>query len=65
MPGGQVGAPFVVFAIIFVLGFFLDTFEMIFIVILDHRIRVRLIMGVDPIWAGGDDRPRSLAVLRS
>jgi TRAP-type mannitol/chloroaromatic compound transport system permease large subunit len=51
MPGGQVGALFVVFAIIFVLGFFLDTFEIIFIVV-PITAPVLLIMGVDPIWLG-------------
>ena len=33
LPGGDVGAMLVVMAIIFVLGFFLDTFEIIFIVV--------------------------------
>jgi TRAP-type mannitol/chloroaromatic compound transport system permease large subunit len=51
MPGGQVGALAVVFLIIFVLGFFLDTFEIIFIVI-PITAPVLLIMGVDPIWLG-------------
>lgn len=51
MPGGQFGALLVVFAIIFVLGFFLDTFEIIFIVI-PITAPVLLIMGVDPIWLG-------------
>jgi TRAP-type mannitol/chloroaromatic compound transport system permease large subunit len=51
MPGGRVGALLVVFAIIFVLGFFLDTFEILFIVI-PITAPVLLRMGVDPIWLG-------------
>jgi tripartite ATP-independent transporter DctM subunit len=51
MPGGQTGALITVFAIIFVLGFFLDTFEILFIVV-PITAPVLLIMGVDPIWLG-------------
>ena len=51
MPGGHTGALFMVFLIIFVLGFFLDTFEILFIVV-PITAPVLLIMGVDPIWLG-------------
>lgn len=51
MPGGEVGALLTVFAIIFVLGFFLDTFEILFIVV-PITAPVLLMMGVDPIWLG-------------
>jgi tripartite ATP-independent transporter DctM subunit len=51
MPGGRFGALMIVFAIIFVLGFFLDTFEILFIVI-PITAPVLLRMGVDPIWLG-------------
>lgn len=51
MPGGQTGALLTVFLIIFVLGFFLDTFEILFIVV-PITAPVLLIMGVDPIWLG-------------
>ena len=51
MPGGETGALLMVFLIIFVLGFFLDTFEILFIVV-PITAPVLLIMGVDPIWLG-------------
>jgi TRAP-type mannitol/chloroaromatic compound transport system permease large subunit len=51
MPGGTTGAVLTVFAIVFVLGFFLDTFEILFIVV-PITAPVLLIMGVDPIWLG-------------
>lgn len=51
MPGGQTGALITVFAIIFILGFFLDTFEILFIVV-PITAPVLLVMGVDPIWLG-------------
>jgi TRAP-type mannitol/chloroaromatic compound transport system permease large subunit len=51
MPGGEFGALLTVFAIIFVLGFFLDTFEILFIVV-PITAPVLLMMGVDPIWLG-------------
>jgi TRAP-type mannitol/chloroaromatic compound transport system permease large subunit len=51
MPGGKFGALMIVFAIVFVLGFFLDTFEILFIVI-PITAPVLLRMGVDPIWLG-------------
>lgn len=51
MPGGQTGALITVFLIIFVLGFFLDTFEILFIVV-PITAPVLLVMGVDPIWLG-------------
>jgi TRAP-type mannitol/chloroaromatic compound transport system permease large subunit len=48
MPGGQTGALIMVFLIIFVLGFFLYTFEILFIVV-PITAPVLLVMGVDPI----------------
>ncbi len=51
MPGGAMGAMIVVMLIMFVLGFILDTFEIIFIV-LPITAPTLLILGVDPIWLG-------------
>jgi tripartite ATP-independent transporter DctM subunit len=51
MPGGALGATIVVMLIMFVLGFILDTFEIIFIVI-PITAPVLLALGVDPIWLG-------------
>ena len=51
MPGGAVGATIIVMLIMFVLGFILDTFEIIFIVI-PITAPVLLALGVDPIWLG-------------
>jgi TRAP-type mannitol/chloroaromatic compound transport system permease large subunit len=49
MPGGVHGAVFVVMAIVFVLGMFLDTFEILFIVV-PISAPVLLNMDVDPVW---------------
>ena len=49
LPGGVDGAMLVVMTIIFVLGFFLDPFEIIFIVV-PIAGPILLKMGVDPIW---------------
>lgn len=51
MPGGIVGATIIVMAVMFVLGFILDTFEIIFIVI-PITAPVLLNLGVDPVWLG-------------
>lgn len=51
MPGGAFGAMLVVMAIMFVLGFFLDTFEIIFIV-LPITGPILLAMDLDPVWFG-------------
>jgi tripartite ATP-independent transporter DctM subunit len=51
MPGGAIGATIVVMFIMFLLGFILDTFEIIFIVI-PITAPVLLALGVDPIWLG-------------
>jgi tripartite ATP-independent transporter DctM subunit len=51
MPGGTVGAILVVMFVMFLLGFILDTFEIIFIVI-PITAPVLLTLGVDPIWLG-------------
>jgi TRAP-type mannitol/chloroaromatic compound transport system permease large subunit len=51
MPGGQIGAVMVVMAIMFVLGFFLDTFEIIFITV-PITAPIILMLGVDPILLG-------------
>ena len=50
-PGGKTGALLIVMIIIFLLGFFLDAFEIIFITVpIAAPILIRL--GVDPIWLG-------------
>jgi tripartite ATP-independent transporter DctM subunit len=51
LPGGEIGALIVVMAVMFVLGFILDTFEIIFIVI-PITAPVLLNLGVDPVWLG-------------
>jgi tripartite ATP-independent transporter DctM subunit len=51
MPGGAIGATITVMLIMFVLGFILDTFEIIFIVI-PITAPILLALGVDPIWLG-------------
>jgi TRAP-type mannitol/chloroaromatic compound transport system permease large subunit len=51
VPGGATGAILLVMAIMFVLGFILDTFEIIFIVI-PITAPVLLMLDVDPIWLG-------------
>ncbi|MCP1170134.1 TRAP transporter large permease [Limimaricola litoreus] len=51
LPGGTVAAVIVVMAIMFVLGFILDTFEIIFIVI-PITAPILLALDVDPIWLG-------------
>jgi len=51
MPGGMVTAVLAVMAVIFVLGFFLDTFEIIFIVV-PIAAPALIKLGVDPIWLG-------------
>ncbi len=51
MPGGAMGAMIVVMLIMFVLGFILDTFEIIFIV-LPITAPTLLLLGVDPVWLG-------------
>ena len=51
MPGGVVGAMLVVMALMFVLGFFLDFIEIIFIVV-PVVGPVLIMMGLDPIWIG-------------
>ncbi|ODT66161.1 MAG: C4-dicarboxylate ABC transporter [Pelagibacterium sp. SCN 63-23] len=51
MPGGAIGATIIVMFIMFLLGFILDTFEIIFIVI-PITAPVLLTLGVDPIWLG-------------
>jgi tripartite ATP-independent transporter DctM subunit len=51
LPGGAYGALFVVMVLIFVLGFFLDFVEIIFIVV-PIAGPILLGMGIDPIWLG-------------
>jgi tripartite ATP-independent transporter DctM subunit len=51
MPGGAIGATLTVLMVMFLLGFILDTFEIIFIVI-PITAPVLLMLGVDPIWLG-------------
>ena len=51
LPGGADGAVLVIMILMFVLGFFLDTFEIIFIVV-PITAPVLLGLGVDPLWLG-------------
>ena len=51
IPGGGTGALFVVMALMFVMGFFLDTIEILFIVV-PIVGPVLLKFGFDPIWLG-------------
>lgn len=51
LPGGAMGALVVVMFVMFLLGFILDTFEIIFIVI-PITAPVLLNLGVDPLWLG-------------
>lgn len=51
IPGGAGGAVLVTLLLMFVLGFFIDTFEIIFIVVPIFS-PILLKMGVDPIWLG-------------
>jgi TRAP-type mannitol/chloroaromatic compound transport system permease large subunit len=51
LPGGAFGAMVAVMLVIFVLGFFLDTFEIIFIVV-PIAAPALIKLGVDPIWLG-------------
>ncbi|MEQ9349865.1 MAG: TRAP transporter large permease subunit, partial [Alphaproteobacteria bacterium] len=51
LPGGVAGAVLFVMALMFVLGFILDTFEIIFIVI-PITAPVLLAMDVSPLWLG-------------
>ena len=51
LPGGEFGSIFAVMLVMFLLGFFLDTFEIIFIVV---PITAPVLLGydIDPIWLG-------------
>ncbi|MBI6628578.1 TRAP transporter large permease [Pontibaca salina] len=51
LPGGVIGAAIMVMAIMFVLGFILDTFEIIFIII-PITAPILLDLGLEPIWLG-------------
>ncbi|VVT22004.1 TRAP transporter large permease subunit [Rhizobium sp. EC-SD404] len=51
LPGGVYGALIVVMLMMFVLGFILDTFEIIFIIV-PITAPVLLNLGVDPVWLG-------------
>jgi tripartite ATP-independent transporter DctM subunit len=51
MPGGTFAAVLAVMTVMFVLGFFLDTFEIIFIVV-PIAAPALIKLGVDPIWLG-------------
>ena len=51
MPGGAIGAAIIVMFIMFLLGFILDTFEIIFIVI-PITAPILLTLGLDPVWLG-------------
>jgi TRAP-type mannitol/chloroaromatic compound transport system permease large subunit len=51
MPGGAFGAMLVVMALMFVMGFFLDFIEIVFVVV-PIVGPVLLTMGIDPVWLG-------------
>ena len=51
MPGGALGAMIVVMAVMFVLGFFLDFIEIVFVVV-PIVGPVLLAMDLDPVWLG-------------
>lgn len=51
LPGGPLGAMLFVMLLMFVLGFILDTFEIIFIV-MPLTAPILLKMGIDPVWLG-------------
>jgi tripartite ATP-independent transporter DctM subunit len=51
LPGGLNAALFAVMAIVFVLGFFLDPFEIIFIIV-PIAGPVLITLGADPVWLG-------------
>ena len=51
VPGGVFGALAVVMLVMFVLGFFLDFIEIIFVVV-PIVAPILLMMGVDPVWLG-------------
>ena len=51
LPGGRIAAIVFVMALMFVLGFILDTFEIIFVII-PVTAPVLLGMDVDPVWLG-------------
>lgn len=51
LPGGVAGAVFVVMAVLFVLGFFLDFLEITFVVV-PIVAPALLLMGLSPVWLG-------------
>ena len=51
MPGGAIGAMFIVMLVIFFLGFILDFIEITFVVV-PIVAPILLAMGIDPIWLG-------------
>ncbi len=51
LPGGVFGAMVLVMAVMFVLGFFLDFIEIVFVVV-PIVAPVLLTMGLDPVWLG-------------
>jgi tripartite ATP-independent transporter DctM subunit len=52
MPGGAFGAMFIVMAIMFVMGFFLDFIEIVFVVVPIVGPVLLQMPGFDPIWFG-------------
>jgi len=51
LPGGLHGAMFVVMSMVFILGFFLDPFEIIFIMV-PLSAPALITLGADPLWLG-------------
>jgi tripartite ATP-independent transporter DctM subunit len=52
MPGGTAGAVLIVMAVMFVLGFFLDFLEIVFIVVPIVAPALLAMEGIDPVWLG-------------
>ena len=52
LPGGSAGATFVVMLAMFLLGFVMDAFEIIFVVVPIVAPALLLMPGIDPIWLG-------------
>lgn len=62
LPGGTAGAILTVMLVIFLLGFVMDAFEIIFVVVPIVAPALLKLPGVDPVWLA-DDRPQPPDVL--
>ena len=52
LPGGSAGAMLVVMLAMFLLGFVMDAFEIIFVVVPIVAPALLLMPGIDPVWLG-------------